>query len=329
MDDKISIIVPIYNAEKTLRKCIEALVSQTYQNIEIILVNDGSDDSSLLICREYEMRDQRIKVIDKLNEGVSTARNYGIEVATGRFIMFCDSDDWAEPDWCEVLIANYEPGCLVMCGEYIEGEQKFLPYEVYAEKECERVPRIDFYELKMKLFNVLWNKIFLKSIIMKNQIKFEKTISNGEDLLFNVKYLGCISGDIIFLRNCGYHYLWPRATSLSKVVYCDYFHHCDYLFEQMKKAIAEIGCLNKKNEKIFFTDFFNEYQRGLRFVLNNKNLSLLQRRKRGNAIMLSENYQICAAKASISRNQVYNSLCRLKSCYGLWLWYTIWRKRYE
>ena len=88
MKDKISIIVPIFNSEKTLDKCIESLIAQTYNNLEIILVNDGSIDNSLNICRKYKQLDQRIIIIDKKNGGVSSARNAGIDIATGEYIMF-------------------------------------------------------------------------------------------------------------------------------------------------------------------------------------------------------------------------------------------------
>ena len=133
MNELISVIVPVYNAERTLHRCVSALIEQTYQNIEIILINDGSKDGSLEICRQFELEDPRIRVLDKANGGVSSARNAGLDIACGEFAMFCDSDDWAEPDWCEELITHYEEGCLVMCGHYVEGEQPYLPYEIKAE----------------------------------------------------------------------------------------------------------------------------------------------------------------------------------------------------
>lgn len=95
----ISIIVPIYNAEKYLNRCITSLLQQTYSNIEILLIDDGSTDHSLEICRKY--RDSRIRVISKQNEGVSATRNLGIELAKGEYIMFCDADDFVEKEWCE------------------------------------------------------------------------------------------------------------------------------------------------------------------------------------------------------------------------------------
>ena len=115
MDELISIIVPVYNAEKALRRCVRSLVGQTYRNLEIILVNDGSKDGSLGLCRKFAGEDARIRVIDQPNGGVSSARNAGLDAATGKFVMFCDSDDWTEPDWCAAMGENYEEGDLTIC----------------------------------------------------------------------------------------------------------------------------------------------------------------------------------------------------------------------
>ena len=90
----VSIIVPIYNTEKYLRKCVDSILKQTYENLEVILVNDGSPDNSLEICREYERLDSRVKVINKKNGGLSSARNAGLEICTGKYITFVDSDDY-------------------------------------------------------------------------------------------------------------------------------------------------------------------------------------------------------------------------------------------
>ena len=108
MNNKVSIIVPIYNAEKWLEKCINSIIKQLYHNIEILLVNDGSTDKSLEICQKFAKKDNRIIIIDKPNEGVSKSRNIGIEKATGEYIKFVDSDDWLEENTCEELVELIE-----------------------------------------------------------------------------------------------------------------------------------------------------------------------------------------------------------------------------
>ena len=102
MDEKISIIVPMYNAEKWLEKCVNSIIEQSYSNIEILLINDGSTDKTLEICKKIEKIDNRVRVIDKKNEGVSKTRNLGLENATGKYIKFVDSDDWLE----KMLVKN-------------------------------------------------------------------------------------------------------------------------------------------------------------------------------------------------------------------------------
>ena len=98
MEQKVSIVVPVYNVEKYLKRCVNSLIGQSYSNLEILLVDDGSKDSSLSICKEYELKDSRIRVFHKENEGLGLTRNYGIERATGEYITFVDSDDYLTSD---------------------------------------------------------------------------------------------------------------------------------------------------------------------------------------------------------------------------------------
>lgn len=106
MNDLISIIVPVYNVEPYLRKCVDSILAQTYRNLEIILVNDGSPDRCGEICNEYGQLDARVRVIHKKNGGLSDARNAGLKIMNGKFVAFVDSDDWIDPAWCEVLLRN-------------------------------------------------------------------------------------------------------------------------------------------------------------------------------------------------------------------------------
>lgn len=117
MGKKISIIVPVYNVEDYLAECIESIIKQTYADIEILLVDDGSKDGSLAICREYEQKDARIRVLTKINGGLSDARNFGMAHATGDYYMFLDSDDTITPDACEVLYELIDAGAEVAIGE--------------------------------------------------------------------------------------------------------------------------------------------------------------------------------------------------------------------
>ena len=108
MEQKVSIVVPVYNVEKYLKRCVDSLIGQSYPNLEILLVDDGSKDSSLSICKEYELKDSRIRALHKENEGLGLTRNYGIERATGKYITFVDSDDYLTSDAVEAMLGKAE-----------------------------------------------------------------------------------------------------------------------------------------------------------------------------------------------------------------------------
>ncbi len=188
MNDLISIIVPIYKVEKYLRQCIDSVINQTYSNLEIILVNDGSPDNCPKICDEYAKKDDRIKIINKNNGGVSSARNVGLDNAKGNWIVFVDADDWIEKRYCEDLlkIATNKSADIVICGYNRVYNDKTKKISAIAKKT-------DF-DSNDYLINVLnpqtgfgfcATKIFNVDIIGKN--RFDESIVVGEDALFNIK----------------------------------------------------------------------------------------------------------------------------------------------
>lgn len=185
----ISIVIPVYKSEKTLGKCLESLMVQTYSDIEMICVIDGSPDRCGDICDEYAKRDPRIKSIKRENGGVSSARNRGIDEAAGAYIMFVDSDDTVEPDYCEKMWREHEKtgAELIICGFhhwYVGRDVHKSPSNpgVYDTK--------DYTENFLKLYqegflNMPWNKLFKKELTGR----FDTSLSLGEDLLFNMDYL--------------------------------------------------------------------------------------------------------------------------------------------
>ncbi len=185
----ISIVVPVYKSEKTLGGCLESLQAQTYQDIEVICVIDGSPDSCGDICDSYAEKDSRIKVIKRENGGVSSARNRGIDEAQGEYLMFVDSDDTVEPDYCEKMWkAHQETGAdMVICGFhhwYVGRDVPKVPSNpgVYDTKSYGS----DFLKLYQEGFlNMPWNKLFKKEMAGR----FDTSLSLGEDLLFNMDYL--------------------------------------------------------------------------------------------------------------------------------------------
>lgn len=190
----VSLIIPIYNAEKYLRRCLDSAMQQTFSDMEIIVVNDGSDDSSLDICREYEQLDSRFCVIDKANTGVSDSRNRALEVARGEYLQFLDSDDWLAPDAteslvyaakkfdCDLVIADFYrvDGAVFTEKQHIR-ERGLLTREQYAEYMMQ--DPADFY------YGVLWNKLYRRSIIDRHQIKMNLELRWCEDFLFNLSFI--------------------------------------------------------------------------------------------------------------------------------------------
>lgn len=184
----ISIIIPVYNAGKYINRCIKSIVNQSYQELEIIVVNDGSTDNSLSICETLAMQDNRIKVISQNNGGVSKARNTGIRLAKGEYVMFIDSDDYMLPDMCKTMLDvlySKQADC-VICGiQEPEGglwcPQRNIDYSTLADFKRDFI-----YQLNTELLSPCWNKIFKRQLITN---LFNEEISFGEDLIFDLEYL--------------------------------------------------------------------------------------------------------------------------------------------
>lgn len=206
MKDLISIIVPIYNVEKYLNKCIESIVNQTYENIEIILIDDGSNDNSGIICDEYAKKDNRIIVVHKENGGVSSARNKGLKIAKGEWISFVDADDWIEQTFCQTLLNKViqEQADIALCGynritdnriEKINAnnQEVFLNSNEYLVKSLN--PQTGFGFCHMKL---------IKKEVLKS-ISFNERIEVGEDALFNIQ-LSTYIKKAVFLKQPLYNY---------------------------------------------------------------------------------------------------------------------------
>ena len=275
MDYKISIIVPVYNAGSTLDKCVQSLLDQTYNDIQIILVNDGSKDNSPEICRRYAAKDDRITVIDKPNGGVSTARNTGLDAAAGEFVMFCDSDDWVEQTWCEVMLSHYLPENLVMCGYFCH----FWNEEVQTNC-CDKTVFSKAEYLKLKQYGAFapWNKLFNLQIIRENKIRFPSQMSIGEDKLFVWKYLKCICGGIVHIGIPLNHYYVSRGSSLSAVVPKEYSKQCSYIGSEILDDIHSGVECSAEAFDVFCQDMFFEYEKAIKQVLDDVLLDVSEKK---------------------------------------------------
>lgn len=213
MTPKISVIVPVYRVEPYLRKCLDSIASQSYRNLEILLVDDGSPDSCGAICDAYAAQDERIRVIHKPNGGAASARNAGLAEATGEWIGWVDSDDWIEPDMFAYLLglALEHHADMVQCGIFFEdrgrAELQFVPdHLTIVQRSAD--------ELETKHLEMLSNSNYTKLYRAEKLrgLTFDTTYPIGEDLLFNLYALTRISC-VVFAPQAKYHYI-QRESSL-------------------------------------------------------------------------------------------------------------------
>ena len=197
MEKLISIIVPVYNAEKYLEECVESIISQTYKNIEVLLINDGSMDNSAKICDQYAARDTRIKVIHKENGGVSSTRNKGLDVAQGEYVIFVDADDFLAEECVADLLENSiaNDSDLVFCSyskqinETVVSSQENIPHIVYPQlRDKEFFDFIScFCHSRHYIRSTVWGILYKKKLV--ENIRFNRYITIGEDLVFLLQTL--------------------------------------------------------------------------------------------------------------------------------------------
>lgn len=258
---QISIIIPIYNAEKYLPKCLDSIINQTFKDIEIICVNDGSTDDSLNILNDYTAKDCRIKVFSQANAGPAKARNVGLTNSQSEFIMFCDADDTYEPDMCKIMldtITANQTDC-AMCNSNIISQNDRTYSDVYFNPPLKGLINKKLHKINV----VLWNKIFRKSIIDKYNITFPDGFLHDDDC-FWYKYALC-SRNIYITTDKLYNYVIHSNSIIDnynnhkQANYFDRFYITKNLlefakkhqfFDQNKKALNTIylGELNSISE---------------------------------------------------------------------------------
>lgn len=190
----ISIIIPIYNSEKYLEECLNSVLNQTYKNIEVLLINDGSTDESKKICEEYCKKYSNIKLINNINEGVSKARNKGLKLAKGEYVFFCDSDDIMHPRQLEKLSTNLKStnSELSVCSfsEFVNNVEFEKNKNFKLEEILNKDKMLETIISDRKYSGFLWNKLFKLDIIkMKSHLFFDEKISINEDQIFILEYI--------------------------------------------------------------------------------------------------------------------------------------------
>ena len=227
----ISVIVPVYNTEKYLRRCIDSVLAQTYQDFELLLIDDGSKDSSGAICDEYAAQDTRVRVFHKENGGVSSARNVGLDNAQGIWIAFADSDDYVFPCWLENFINNSSGVDMV-----VQGFKTSYAYEFMHNKDVHGISyKGSCKEGLLELFNncylgYLWVKLFRADIIRENHIRFDMKISLHEDENFVLEY-AVYAKQMFSTELIGYMYYPPFCNKYKTKQ--NWFYMSQTLFENV------------------------------------------------------------------------------------------------
>lgn len=261
----ISIVVPMFNCEKTIDRCIKSVCNQTFENWELLLVDDGSSDKTPIQCKEWATKNDKIKVLTKENGGPSSARNYGIENAKGDYLVFLDSDDFFDDDYLLSLSESIdkEEVDTIFCGYkavYESGELAETVYpdyenDIYEQRETNNlISRFigysmdDFYSKlngsynKKREFAAVWRFCYSVEIIKKNNIKFDEEVIFGEDIIFNSLYLA-FSEKLLISNIASYNYLYNESGMVQKFLKGNGLELCDHkikLMEARKRITKQI-----------------------------------------------------------------------------------------
>ena len=285
---KISVIIPVYNAESTLRRCVDSVLAQTFTDFECLLINDGSKDKSGEICDEYAARDSRIRVFHKENGGVSSARNVGLDNATGEWIAFVDSDDWVGEKYLESF-SEYLDADLIIGGylrvkniEIVNDDYwNYLSEGLYYSRE-----KLLEGNLFLLVFRVPWAKLFKRSIA--ENLRFDVKISVGEDSLYVLEYLNKITSLRVLdtMADQSRSYFWVKPTLGIFQKYQITVQQAIYNTMRAERAYA---ALNVKCEKYELFLVQSSYEVALRDMKKNGRLWYLNKDIRRISLRTSKN----------------------------------------
>ena len=241
---EISIVVPVYNAERTLSRCIESIITQSFLNWELLLIDDGSSDNSLLLCQKASLNNDKIHVLSQSHQGVAAARNLAFEKAQGNYVCFVDSDDTIEPDYLEILY-QYHDYDMVICGYFVDTyensgklikKERHIPINFQSSSLNNRTSLIPLFMSGM--ININCNKLLHLDIINNNKIRY-KPIPINEDYLFMIDYLSN-SKSIATVEKPLYHWIHVKGNKTG--------------VDSMPNNLLDIYNLAQKKTREYFDD---------------------------------------------------------------------------
>lgn len=276
----VSIIVPVYNVQNSVARCLESICAQTWKDIEVILVNDGSRDESFSICEQFREKDPRIVLVDKSNSGVSETRNCGMSLARGKYVQFVDSDDYLDPDFTERLVTAAEannadlviapywmviPANSSKATQALENLQENLGIE--PEKKPDEIHEYGFlpegiydrdtFALRLMdmpasfFYSVLWNKLYRRDILVRNNLQFTSEVRWAEDMVFNLDYLlyakVCVS-----ISTPGYHYVQNAQSLLhTQINPAALVQNKLQMFQYYKELYTKLGLYDEVQPQLY------------------------------------------------------------------------------
>lgn len=267
--EMVNVIVPVYNGESSLERCVNSILKQTYTNLEIIIINDGSTDSSYEIAERFSTFDKRITLINQSNQGVSAARNYGIANANGKYILFVDADDYIESNMVELLVTASEKynAPITSCGVFIEdmsSDHSRKTSESIAFNEGittvlsnENLKSVFPEKLITAVFHSVFAKLYRLDYIKKNNAWFDPEFSLGEDYLFNLPLFRNVD-QYVYVGKALYHYVrYSSNNTLSRKYRADLFEIELKLFNSTLSMLKSWNISREHSDKYIYEVFFN------------------------------------------------------------------------
>ena len=300
-NDLISVIVPCYNVEKYLEKCVDSIVNQSYQNLEIILVDDGAKDSTPQLCDKLALTDPRIKVLHKVNGGLSDARNAGFDICTGKYVCFFDSDDWIELDtiktaYDKMICNNLDLVVWGYSADFVDDNEALLNKRLCAVNGiCAKSNdnQVLLQRDTLGLCGYAWNKLYKADIIKDNNLCFEKGISLVEDILFNSLYFSKCE-KIEFIDFIGNHYIQRGRVTLGTKRYENVFELKLMGCEARENILKHFGITNNK---IMAPFYYGALKPAVNNIKTQSDISKKDKIKKLKLFIADKNVQCVAKKA--------------------------------
>jgi glycosyltransferase involved in cell wall biosynthesis len=341
MSTKVSVIVPVYNAEKYLVPCIESLISQTLEECEFIFINDGSQDGSAGIIERFAKLDSRIRLVHQENQGVSMARNHGLRLAVGEYVGFVDADDYIENDMYKTLYftakeEDYDAVMSIFETE-VAGHKVLTTYPFPVDTKLTREyieQEILTYLLKSDQMNTVWNKVYKRKLIVDHEVQFPKDIALGEDGIFNMRFF--IYAQLVTQKNyMGYHYRDVDGSATRNILEKDYFKRALEVYGMDMPETDSFTIPPKEVKELKSTKLIKSVMANIHVYLNpTKKISFIQRVA---YVTQMVNHPIVSEALPLYYKQEYGNLSRYekfitymiqkKSIIGLYLCITYSRLR--